>query len=87
MIDVIKGQKIWVELTAKEDMLGNEQKRNIWELYSGKLVLDKFETTSIIFNEAHFNEKVKKDLTEKLLELKLLDTNLLSNIVLNSGGF
>ena len=86
MVDVVKGQKIWIELEATEDMKVETQ-RNVWELYSGKLKIDNFETTSIIWNKDYFSNNNKEELTKKLLDLNLLDTNMLTNIVCNGGGF
>lgn len=86
MIDIKKGQKIWIELSALEDMKRADQEM-IWKIYSGKLLIDKFEATNIIIAEDYFVNRQKVELTKKLLELGLLDTHTLNNQACNGGGF
>ncbi len=85
MVDVKKGQKIWIEIEATEDMKVETQK-DLWAIYGGKTVIDKYETTSIIWNNDYFKEQVKSELTKKLLDLGLLDSNMLNDIAYNMGG-
>ena len=42
MIDVKKGQKIWIELEAAEDMKVETQ-RDLWEIYRGRTTIDNLE--------------------------------------------
>lgn len=86
MVDVKKGQKIWIELSALEDMKREEQEM-IWKIYNGKLLIDRFEATNIIIKEDCFVNRQKVELTKKLLELELLDTHTLNNQAYNGGGF
>jgi len=86
VIDVKKGQKIWIELEATKEMKRDDQEM-LWKIYGGKLKIDSFETTTIIWNNEYFKNEIKEELTNKLLELGLLDTNLLTDIVCNGGGF
>ena len=86
MIDIVKGQKIWIELEATKDMKQEDQS-DMWKIYGGKTKIDSFKTTSIIWNKDYFSGETKEELTKKLLELNLLDTNMLTNIVCNNGGF
>ena len=86
MVDVVKGQKIWIELEATKDMCRDDQ-IDMWKIYGGKTKIDSFETTSIIWNKDYFSNNTKEELTKKLLDLNLLDTNMLTNIVCNDGGF
>jgi hypothetical protein len=85
MINIKKGDKIWIELEAKEDMKRDDQEM-LWKIYGGKIKIDSFETASIIWNDNYFRNAIKEELTKKLLELKLLDVNLLNNMALNGGG-